>query len=60
MCGNVLAPLPDQSFGSLTCFQTWEQEQTGLEALQLAFKASHLSWLKAQCLFSISHLSAVS
>ena len=60
MCGNVLASLPDQSFGSLTCFQAWEQEQTGLEALKLTFRASHLSRLEAQCLFSISHLSAVS
>lgn len=41
----MVATLPDQSFGSLSFFQSWEQEQTGPEALKLTFRASHLSWL---------------
>ncbi|OWK01758.1 hypothetical protein Celaphus_00017585 [Cervus elaphus hippelaphus] len=49
----------DLSSGSLTCFQACEQEQTGPEALRLTFRGSHLSRLKAQGLFCISHLSAV-
>lgn len=45
MFNNVVATLPGQSFGSLSFLQSWEQEQTGLEALKLTLRASHLSWL---------------